>query len=196
MIAIVGFVVFRIYRPISDGARVIADEHAVLAVLREIHAAETAAKRGPSQSFATLAELVAAAPPGSALAAVVEEPAPGVDLYRVDGYLVALFLNDPDRNDDRAWKRSEARSPRAGRLGYGCFAWPAVYDSTTQWAFYVDHRGRLLGSWNHAGLYDGRQGQFPPTSNPLGEYFAAKKEGEDAEWFLFESLHEILVDAR
>lgn len=196
MIAVVVFVTLRIYRPLVDGADVVAREHAALGVLREIHAAQIASKAGPSQSFSTLAQLVAAAPRGSALARLVEVPADGVDLFRVDGYFVALFLNDPDRNDDRAWTESTKQSPRAGRVGYGCFAWPVVYGPETQWVFYLDHRGRLLGSGNYGGLYDGTRGPFPPTANPLGDYFAAKKEGDDAEWFLFDSLREILVEAR
>ena len=185
------FVIVRIVMPRSDGAEVLAREAAVLETLREVHAAQSAGHAAES-TMRWLPQLVADAARGSRLAALAPVGDDGVDLFLADGYYVALYVADPGRPDDRAWTSSQA-SAEAGAHGYGVFAWPETYGRGTQWAFFVDHRGKLLGSWNHAGLLDGKQEPFPPTAHPLRDYLAAKQDGEDAEWLLFTDVGEIVL---
>ncbi len=188
-------VLVRSCTPQIDGAEAVRREQAALALLQAIHQAQLeAAKSGP-QTLLWLDEICAAAPQDSPLRelAVVETRVPGVDLRAHSGYYLALCLHDPGRTDDRAWSRALAASPAAGTRGYSAFAWPEEYGPATQWAFFIDHRGKLLGTWNHRGLFDGQQDPFPPTAQPLRDYLIARKEGTEAQWFVFAELEEILL---
>lgn len=193
---IVGVLVFlgaRLVMPFVTGERVAAREREVGEVLRAIHAAEQQAHGGESGRFRWLSELVAAAVPGDPLAALrpLATPAEQVEAFTGMDHVFVLFVGDPGRNDDRAWSPAAA-TDQAGASGYGAFAWPLDAGDDVQWAWYVDHRGKLLGSWNHDQLFDGFEPPFPPAAHPLRDYFQAQREGEDGAWFLFESLAEIL----
>jgi len=187
------FIAARIAAPRTSGEEVLAREATVLEVLQEIHAAQLAAHEDGTVSR-WLPGIVRDAAVGSRLAEVVAVPNERVDLVEVGEYLVALYLVDPAYADDRAWTEG-AGGAEAGRRGYGAFAWPKRYATDSQWAFFVDHRGKLLGSWNHAGLFDGVNEPFPPNAHPLRDYLSGKQEGEDAEWVLFSDCGEIVVGA-
>ncbi len=189
----VGFIAARILLPRTAGARVLAREARVLDTLRAIHDAEREAAAAGRTRW--LSELVADAPPASPLRDLVRRPpVADVELYERDDYLFALHVVDPGRSDDRAWSEAMATSTDAS-AGYAAFAWPARYGRDAQWAFFIDQRGKLLGSWNHAGLLDGTEEPFPPAAHPLRDYLSARKEGEDSEWFLFDERDELVPPA-
>ncbi|MBI4882032.1 MAG: hypothetical protein HY812_20585 [Planctomycetes bacterium] len=181
--------------PQVDGAETVRREQRVLALLQAVHKAELEAAARGAHTLLWLDEICSSAPQDSPLREldVVETRVPGVDLRAHSGYYLALCLHDPGRNDDRAWSRAMAVSPDVGTRGYSAFAWPAEYGPATQWAFFIDQRGKLLGGWNHRGLFDGQQDPFPPAAHPLRDYLIAKKEGTDAEWFVFAELDEVLL---
>ena len=49
--------------------------------------------------------------------------------------------------------------------GFKLLAWPVLFTSTGEMAFYVDQRGKLAASNNGSGLYDGTK-SFPPDLQP------------------------------
>ncbi|MFG0318926.1 MAG: hypothetical protein ACF8XB_16760 [Planctomycetota bacterium JB042] len=189
----VGFIVARVALPRSTGARVLAREARVLDTLRAIHEAERDAVAAGGTRW--LSELVTAAPPASPLRLLERRPpVADVELFERDDYLFALHVLDSGRSDDRAWSEGMATGTERPPA-YAAFAWPLRYGRDAQWAFFIDQRGKLLGSWNHAGLFDGTEEPFPPAAHPLRDHLSAKKEGEDSEWFLFDELEEIVPPA-
>jgi hypothetical protein len=188
------FVIFRIIVPQTRGQQIAEGELQVIRLLRELHKTQVEVAATGGERLLFLDELVRRSDPGSLLreAQSVSAPsAPDVDLLLLDGYYVALNLTDSGRDDDRAWSRSLATSDDVGRQGYSAFAWPAEYGPATQWVYFVDQRGKLIGSWNHNVVFDGLNEPFPPEAHPLRDYLAAEKEGEDAEWFQFKSMPEV-----
>ncbi len=119
--------------------------------------------------------------------------APTVELYTAQDYYFAVYLADPAKGDERAWSRANAGDPEVGTKGYGVFAWPRRYREETQWAYFLDHRGRLLGSWNLNQLLDGTNEPFPPTSHPLRDFMTAQKSGDDCPWIEFDKFTDIPV---
>lgn len=190
-LAVVAFIVVRITMPRYEGRRELAREAHVLDVLRSIHDGETEVS-SDGAPMKWLSELVAAAPPASALRTLAPRPAtPEVELFESSGYLFALYVVDTGRSDDRAWSKRQSTGESTAR-GYAAFAWPARYGRDGQWAYFIDQRGKLLGSWNHSGLFDGTNPPFPPTAHPLRDYLSARKEGDDSEWMVFSDLPEIV----
>jgi hypothetical protein len=191
MLLAVAFIAFRIYSSTIDGGQMADRERRALEVLRAVHGAQRDAIAAGSPRFLWLSELREKSPAGSPLDRLTVHaavPSPKVDVFRVRGYLVALFLNDPVREDGRAYATAAAESPEVGATGFGAFAWPEEYHEGTQWAFYVDQRGILLGSWNHKRAFDGFEAPFPSPSNPLKDYLEGKRNGDDSEWFAFDEV--------
>lgn len=200
----VAFVVSRIVGAHHEGQAMADRERRAIEALKAIHSAQRDAVTTIGTRFLWLSELVerggatatppagegdraSAATPLSRLASH-PSPDPKVEVFRVRGYFVALFLSDPVKNDGRAWAPSAAESDEVGQAGYGAFAWPEEYQEGSQWAFYLDHRGSLLGSWNHKAQFDGFQAPFPPIANPLKDYNQAKRDDANSEWFLFDDV--------
>lgn len=187
----VAFVALRIVGARSDGTAMANRERHATDTLKAIHAAQRDAIALLGTRFLWLSELRERAAPDSPLAKLfvhTAAPDPKVEVFRVRGYLVALFLTDPTRNDGRAWSRAGAESDHAGEAGFGAFAWPEEYAEETQWAFYVDHRGQLLGTWNHKAAFDGFEPPFPPVVNPLKDFNQARRDDGSSEWFLFDEV--------
>lgn len=193
MAGLAAFLAWRIAQPGRIASRVRASERAALVALRTIHRAQVDAyaEAGACLPLARVFDRHREELAGFSL-----ETVEGVDLLRGHRYLIALWISAPAdsaQDSDRIWN---AKAPvGAGMRGYGAYAWPEKYGRESQWAFFVDHRGRLLGGWNHNGLLDGTSAPFPPTVNPLYEYNLAVRRGEDGEWFLFEDLGEVGVHA-
>lgn len=186
----VAFVVARIVGAHQSGESMADRERRAIEVLKAIHSAQREAVATIGTRFLWLSELRERSGEGSALARLATQtsPDPKVEVFRVRGYYVALYLVDPVKNDGRAWSRAGAESDHVGKSGFGAFAWPEEYQDGTQWAFYVDHRGSLLGSWNHKATFDGFQAPFPPTANPLKDFHQAERDDANSEWFLFDDV--------
>lgn len=194
MVVLAVFVIFRLINPALAGNRVAERERLVLRIMEEIHRSQVEQAKSGAPGLSNLLQLRESAAAGSLLktdSAIAESPDRAVEVLAVDGYLFALGLADPDNPAGRSWSYLESGSEKAGRDGYSLFVWPARYGEESQWVFYIDHRGKLLGSWNHSGLLDGYSRSFPPAVHPLRDYLAAKKEDKDAEWFLFKALNEV-----
>jgi hypothetical protein len=200
VIAILSWIGFRILGAETQGRAMADHERRAFEVIRAIHLAERDAIAAGGPRFLFLSELVQQAgetasqegkekdSPLRRLVRVPTPTAPQVELYRVRGYLVALFVNDPVRNDGRAWSMGGAESKLPGTMAYGAFAWPETYQEGTQWCFFIDHRGTILGSWNHKALFDGLKPPFPPTANPGKDFREADSQNKTLEWFPFDEF--------
>lgn len=188
------FIGVRISRPEARAAATLQRETEVRAAMAALHDSQLAHfAAGDPHRCSSLAEVVAASPPESPLRHFKLGEYAGADVLEGHGYYLTMYLVDAGRDDDRAWSRRQA-SADAGQRGYGLFAWPMHYSSETQWAFFVDHRGWLLGTWNFEGRFGGLADPFPPPEHPLREYQDSLKSGAEPEWFLFRSdLGEIQV---
>lgn len=198
LIALVAaFLVYRVVQPSRVAATVLAHESRVLAVLRAIHDAQKAALAPEGGARARSLRDIALADTSGVFDGFVLRREGDVDLLQGDGYLVALAQSYPpeaSRPAERTWT-SQGADPDAGSTGYAAYAWPASYSIECQWAWFIDHRGRLLGGWNHQGRLDGTEPPFPPAVNPLRELNNAAREGEDGDWFVFEDRGEIVLPA-
>lgn len=191
ILLIAAWIGFRIYAADISGKAMADRERRAVEIMRAIHAGEQSAIAGTLGRMAWLSELVEKAPADTVLrklTAVDAMPVQGVEVFKSRDYYFALYLVDPDLDDTRAFSRAMAKSSEVGKRGYGAFAWPVNYSDGSQWAFAIDHRGRLLGSWNHKATLDGFKAPFPPTANPLKDYNQAVRDSGDSEWFLFDDL--------
>lgn len=194
-IGVLAFIAVRVVEPQTVGRRIAEREAKVVAVLEAIHAAQ-GERFAAERRYEWLSNLVDAAPaesPLSRLRLVADHSRDDVILYEIDEYYVAVALDDPDTNSGRDFAPTRARSSPLGRREYQAFAWPADYGETSEWAYFVSPRGKLIGTRNASGLFDGMQEPFPPTSHPLQEMLRAQKDGDDSEWVLFKDLGEILA---
>lgn len=190
--ALAVFLGYRVIHPRHVAAEVIAHEQRVVRLLRAIHNAQLVAYQSETGGARSLGDLVQGRggdplPPDD-LRGFALETQRGVELLRGEGYLIALYrayLPDSARKNDRTWA-STPGDAFAGAAGYGAYAWPEEYSADSQWAFHVDHRGQLLGGWNHSGLLNGLSDPFPPAVNPLREYQTAVRSGDTGEWVLFD----------
>ncbi len=191
------FMIVSIVSSTSTGAGMAKREDRITRALSKIHDAEIHAleESGHFKFLSELPELsrepifrdfrVEKAPRKSA-----KGDLPPVELYTAQDYYFALYLADPARGDDRAWSREQAGGGAdVGTKGYGVFAWPRRYREETQWAYYLDHRGKLLGTWNLTQLLDGTNEPFPPIAHPLRDFMNAQKSGDDSEWLEFKTDH-------
>lgn len=194
-LAVLAFIAVRVVEPQTVGREIAEREARVIAVLDAIHTAQRE-RFSAQRQYEWLSTLVDAAPRGSLLAElrqVADNPRADVLLYEIDEYYVAVALDDPDTNSGRDFAPTRARASPLGRREYQAFAWPVNYRETSEWAYFVSPRGKLIGSRNANGLFDGTQEPFPPTSHPLQEMMRAQKDGDDGEWVLFKDLGEILA---
>ena len=188
------FVIYRILVPLAEGEASFNREQRVVQLLREIHKAQVKVAAEGGERLLWLDELIRQSKPGTLLREAQSSTAPEapeVDLISLDGYYVALNLTDTGREDDRAWSRSLSVADDVGTEGYSAFGWPVEYGPGYQWVFYIDGRGKLMGSWNHLGEFDGLKEPFPPQAQPLRDYLTAEKDGKDASWFQFKSMPEV-----
>lgn len=193
-IVVLAFIAVRVVEPQTVGRRIAQREATVLGVLEAIHAAQREQFLA-KQRYEWLAQLVAKAPADSVLSRlqpVTDNPRDDVQLFTIDAYYVAVALDDPDTNSGRDFAPTRARSSALGTREYQAFAWPAEYGETSEWAYFVSPRGKLVGSRNPAGLFDGTSDPYPPSAHPLQEIMRAQKDGEDCEWVQFKDLGEIL----
>ena len=194
VLLLLAFLVARIVSPLVEGSEIISREKRLISLLREIHKAQVDVAREGGERLLWLDELRGRSPADSLLLEAREERAPlapEIDLISLDGYYLALYLNDSGRDDDRAWSRRLAVAADVGTAGYGLFCWPMKYGHKHQWVFYLDRHGKLMGGWNSNGVFDGLKEPFPPVAHPLRDHLAAKKDDKDAEWFQFRSLPEV-----
>lgn len=184
--AAIAVIAWRLADGRAEGLETASWEHQAERTLKAIHRAEQEAKRSEGR-YLLLSEILERAGAAASLGALHLDPAAadGVDLGRVGGYFVAVAIDDPASDDGRAWSQADRATAAAGRASYAAYAWPVEYAERSQWAYFVDRRGFLLGSWNHDALFDGTKEPFPPELNPLKDYLAAERAGKDAEWFVF-----------
>lgn len=202
ILAVGAFLGYRVIQPRTVAAAVLGKETRVLDLIRAIHSAQGDAIRSPDACARSLGELSRGDRGPALIGGVLDgfdlQSREGVEYLRGEGYLIAMYrVYTPDamRDVDRTWS-TEALDEEAGAAGYGLFAWPEEYSIRSQWAFHVDHRGHLLGGWNHQGLLNGFSDPFPPLVNPLREYQNAVRRGDDGEWFIFDEknpLDEIVL---
>lgn len=200
--ALAVFLGYRVIQPRSVAAAVLGKETRVLDLIRAIHSAQGDAIQSADACGRSLGELARGKRGPALVGGVLDgfdlQSRGDVEYLRGEGYLIAMYrVYTPDamRDVDRTWT-TEPGDLDAGSAGYGLFAWPEEYSIRSQWAFHVDHRGHLLGGWNHQGLLDGFSDPFPPLVNPLREYQNAVRRGDDGEWFIFDEkdpLEEILL---
>ncbi len=191
VLVILTWIGFHILGAETQGRSMADRERRAYDVVRAIHQGEQAAIGTTGTRFLFLSELIEKSPETSPLRRLTRAedcPNANVEVYRIRGYLVTVFLNDPIRNDGRAWSPKGAESKEPGTTAYGAFAWPENYQEGTQWAFFVDHRGTVLGSWNHKGAFDGYHSPFPPTINPGKDFREADSQSKTSEWFPFDDV--------
>ena len=98
------------------------------------------------------------------------------ELFTDENYFFFFQLeHQPVGADDYISGTSE-KNPRGFRL----FAWPCVFTSTGELAYYVDERERVAISSNHLALYDGLKSFPPDLRTPRAA--VSRKKGEVSPW--------------